>query len=343
MKRLLNTLFVTTQGSYLSRKGDTVVVRFEKETRLRVPIHTLGGIVCFGRVSCSPFLMGLCGQTNVSLVFLTESGRFLARIHGPVNGNVLLRRRQYRNADKPSICALAARSMVTAKVANSRNVLLRAVRDQGDDSGHPQIKGAITRLAMLLDELKTMLTVDAVRAKEGEAAKAYFGVFDHLITGDKEAFFFQGRTRRPPLDNVNALLSFLYVLLAGDVESALETVGLDPAVGFLHTDRPGRAGLALDIMEELRPYLADRLALSLINRQQIKPQGFRKTESGAVEMDDDTRKTVLVEWQKRKQHEITHPFSDEKVSLGLLPHMQAMLMARFVRGDLDGYPPFLWR
>lgn len=343
MKRLLNTLFVTTQGAYLSKKGDTVLVRHEGQTKLRVPIHTLGGIVCFGQISCSPFLMGLCGQNNVSLSFLTENGRFLARVHGPVSGNVLLRRQQYRSADEGSACARVARSLITAKIANSRNVLLRALRDQPDGQGNEQVKAAVGRLAELLDEVVRQSCLDTIRGKEGEAAKVYFSVFDHLITNEKKRFYFRGRNKRPPLDNVNALMSFLYTILVHDVESALETVGLDPAVGFLHRDRPGRAGLALDIMEELRSYLADRLVLSLINRQQMKPSGFRKTESGAVEMDDDTRKIVLVAWQKRKQQQVTHPFSGDKITLGLLPHMQAMLMARFLRDDIDGYPPFLWR
>lgn len=343
MKQLLNTLFVTTQGSYLSQKGDTVLVRVERETKLRVPIHTLGSIVCFGNIGCSPFLMGLCGQNNVSLSFLTEYGRFLARVQGPVQGNVLLRREQYRRADQPAICAAIARSVITAKIANCRNVLLRAIRDRADDENKSKLDRAVALLAQLLYELKQQLPLDIIRGKEGEAAKVYFDVFDHLISSNKESFFFHGRNRRPPLDNMNALLSFLYTLLAHDVSSALEAVGLDPAVGFLHRDRPGRAGLALDIMEEFRPYLADRLALSLVNRQQVKPKGFKKTESGAVAMDDDTRKIVLIAWQKRKQQEITHPFLDEKIVLGLLPHIQAMLLARHLRGDLNGYPPFLWK
>ncbi|HML75748.1 MAG TPA: type I-C CRISPR-associated endonuclease Cas1c [Anaerohalosphaeraceae bacterium] len=343
MKHLLNTLFVTTQGAYLAKTGDTVEVLHEQQTKLRVPIHTLGSIVCFGNVTCSPFLMGMCGEKNVMVSFLTENGRFLARVHGPVNGNVLLRKEQYRRSDDVAASAEIARALVIAKIANSRVVLSRALRDRPDTAGKDRIEKALVEMGQHLDDLKYPKPLDTVRGLEGMAANAYFDCFDNLITANKDVFTFLLRNRRPPLDNVNALLSFLYTLLVHDVESALEGVGLDPAVGFLHRDRPGRPSLALDMMEELRAYLADRLALSLINRQQVKPEGFQKTESGAVVMDDDTRKTVLIAWQKRKQEEITHPFLQEKIPLGLLAHVQAMLMARFLRGDLDGYPPFLWR
>jgi len=343
VKQLLNTLFVTTQGSYLARKGDTVLVRADGEDKLRVPVHTLGSIVCFGNVAASPFMMGLCGEHNVTLSFLSESGRFLARLHGPVTGNVLLRRQQYRMADHPDRCAKIARAIVTAKIANCRNILMRALRDDSVSGKRDQAERAVSLLAQSLDELTPQLSLDQIRGKEGEAARTYFSVFDHLVTVNKNGFLFTKRSRRPPLDNINALLSFAYTLLVHDIESALEAVGLDPAVGFLHRDRPARPGLALDLMEELRPYLAERAVLSLINRQQVKPQGFQKTPSGAVEMDDDTRKTVLVAWQKRKQQEITHPFLGEKVQVGLIPHIQAMLMARHIRGDLQGYPPFLWK
>jgi len=340
MKQLLNTLFVTTQGSYLCQKGDTVLVRLENEDKLRVPIHTLGSIVCFGQVSCSPFLMGLCGENNVTLSFLEEYGNYLARVYGPVRGNVLLRREQYRQADELNLSAKIARSIIIAKIANCRTVILRATRDRPDNENNTQMVRAAALMANLLDELEYNLPLDVIRGKEGEGAKVYFDVFDHLITSNKSDFYLKNRNRRPPLDNMNALLSFLYTILVHDIESALEAVGVDPAVGFLHRDRPGRPSLALDLMEEFRPYLADRLALSLVNRQQIKPDGFKKTETGAVMMDDDTRKTVLIAWQKRKQEEIIHPFLNEKVQIGLLPHIQAMLLARFLRGDLKGYPPF---
>jgi len=343
MKQLLNTLFVTTQGSYLSKEGDTVLVQQEREVKLRVPIHNLGSIICFGNVLCSPFLLGLCGERNVTLSFLTENGRFLARVHGPISGNVLLRREQYRKADDPATSAEIARSIVTAKIANSRIVLQRAMRDEPELADSTPMKQALEDMQQYIKDLQLQPTVNQIRGIEGSAAAAYFGVFDPLIRVSKEHFFFRERSRRPPLDNMNALLSFLYTLLVHDVQSALEGVGLDPAVGFLHRDRPGRPGLALDLMEELRAYLVDRLALSLVNRQQVKPQGFTKTESGAVTMDDETRKAVLVAWQKRKQEEITHLFLQEKVPLGLLAHVQAQILARCLRGELEGYPPFLWR
>jgi len=343
MKRLLNTLYVTTPGTYLAREGQNVLVRVEKETLLRVPIHTLGGIVCFGRVSASPGLMALCGEQNVALSFLSEHGRFRARVQGPVSGNVLLRREQYRRADSERASALIARTLVVGKIANARTVLLRAARDHAESTDADALRATAMELARTTDALARPLPLDAVRGKEGEAARAYFAVFDLLITAQKDGFFFRERSRRPPLDNMNALLSFLYTLLTHDVCAALEGVGLDPAVGFLHRDRPGRPGLALDLAEELRPVLADRLALALVNRQQVKARGFRTTESGAVHMDDATRKAVLVAYQKRKQDEVRHPFLDEKMALGLLPHAQAMLLARHLRGDIDGYPPFIWK
>ena len=343
MKKHLNTLFVTTQGAYLAKEGETIVVKVEKEVRLRLPVHTIGGIVCFGNVSCSPFLMGFCAENGVGISFLTEHGRFLARVQGPVSGNVLLRREQYRRADDQKASADVARSVLTGKIANSRTVLQRALRDHGDKMAADQVGIAVKRLNNCLELLNQGQPLDALRGCEGDAAHLYFKVFDHLIVAQKEAFTFEERNRRPPLDNVNALLSFIYTLLVHDIRSALETVGLDPAVGFLHRDRPGRPSLALDMMEEFRPFLADRLTLSLINLRQVQGKGFKKTDSGAVMMTDETRKTVLVAYQERKQEEILHPFLDEKVTIGLLFHMQALLMARYLRGDLDGYPPFIWK
>jgi CRISP-associated protein Cas1 len=343
MRHLLNTLYVTTQGAYLSRDGETVLVRVEQQDKLRVPIHTLGGIVCFGRVSCSPPLMELCGERNVAISFLSEHGKFYARVQGPVSGNVLLRREQYRRADSESASAKIACMVVVAKVANCRTVLLRGIRDHAENTQVHALEAATLRLGRLLNDLRQPPSLDAVRGFEGDAARTYFDVFDHLITAQKDDFFFHERSRRPPLDNLNGLLSFLYTLVVHDVRAALETVGLDPAVGYLHRDRPGRPSLALDLMEEFRPVLADRLALSLVNRQQIRGKGFRKTETGAVLMDDATRHEVLVAYQKRKQEEIQHPFLGEKVEVGLLPFVQAMLLARHLRGDLDGYPPFLWK
>ena len=344
MKHLLNTLYVTTQGAYLCHEGEAVLVRVEQETRLRVPIHGLGGIVCFGQVSCSPPLLGLCGERGVSVAFLSERGNFLARVQGPISGNVLLRREQYRRSDDPAGAAAIARHVVFGKLANCRTVLQRALRDHADKGPTEALKFGVLRLGNILEDVQRAdVTVDRLRGIEGDAAKTYFEAFDDMITAQKDAFFFRGRSRRPPLDNLNALLSFLYTLLAHDVVSALETVGLDPQVGFLHAERPGRPSLALDLMEEFRPFLADRLALSLINLRQVQANGFKPTESGAVWMTDETRKEVLVAYQKRKQEEIQHPFIEETVAVGLLPHVQAMLLARHLRKDLDGYPPFIWK
>jgi CRISP-associated protein Cas1 len=343
VKHLLNTLYVTTQGAYLAREGETVVVRVEHETKLRVPIHTLDGIVCFGQVACSPPLMGLCGQRNVAISFLSQYGRFWARVQGPTTGNVLLRREQYRRADDAEQTAFVARAVVVAKIANSRTVLRRTLRDHPDIPHASSVEDAILHLNRILENLRRPIPVDAVRGSEGEASRVYFSVIDHLIVAQKDDFAFHERSRRPPLDSINALLSFLYTLLTHDMASALEGVGLDPAVGFLHRDRPGRLSLALDLIEEFRPFLADRLALALVNRQQVKGAGFTKTETGAVTMDDATRKKVLVAYQERKQEILTHPFLREKIHIGLLPHVQALLFARYLRGDLDGYPPFLWR
>jgi CRISPR-associated protein Cas1 len=343
MKQYQNTLYVTTDGAYLAHEGESILVKVGGEVRFRVPVHTLGGIICFGGVGCSPSAMNLCAERSVTIAFLTGQGRFLARVQGPISGNVLLRREQYRRADDMAASAAIARTIVAAKIANSRTVLLRAARDHSESPGADPIARAAHRLEDNLDRLKADLPLDAVRGVEGDASRLYFGVFDHLITTQKDAFFFRERSRRPPLDNMNALLSFLYAILANDAASALEAVGLDPAVGFLHRDRPGRPGLALDLMEEFRAFLADRVALSLVNLRQVAAAGFRRTEAGGVEMDDATRKEVLVAYQKRKQEEITHPFLGERTTVGLLVHLQAMLLARYLRGDMDGYPPFIWK
>jgi CRISP-associated protein Cas1 len=343
MKKLLNTLFVTTQGAYLSKEGETVVVKIDSEIVMRLPVHTLGGIVCFGQVSCSPYLMGFCAENGVAISFLTENGSFLAKVQGPVSGNVLLRREQYRRADDLNASAAIAQAVVMGKVANCRTVIQRALRDHPEKIDLDAMSQTSQRLSNALRRLQTEAPLDIVRGIEGESANAYFDVFDHLVTSQKNDFKFHERNRRPPLDNINCLLSFLYTLLMHDVRSALESVGLDPAVGFLHRDRPGRYGLALDLMEEFRPFIADRLTLSLINLGQVDAKGFKQKESGAVWMNDDTRKTVLVAYQKRKQEEIEHPFIKDRVAIGLLPYVQALLMARYLRGDIDNYPPFIWK
>ena len=343
MKKLLNTLFVTTQGSYLSKEGETVAVKIKKEIKLRLPIHTLSGIVCFGNVSMSPFLMGFCAEKDVSVSFLTEYGRFLARIKGPVSGNVLVRREQYRRADKEETSSQIAAAILSAKISNCRKVLQRFLRDHGDKSNDAPMKQTVKRLERSIKNVSGTLPLNRIRGMEGDAAANYFSVFDQLITVQKEDFSFNGRNRRPPLDEVNCLLSFLYTLLMHDVRSALECVGLDPAVGFLHRDRPGRSGLALDMMEEFRPVIADRLTLTLINLCQVNKNDFFKKNSTAVYMTEEGRKKVLVAYQKRKQDEIYHPFIEEKILFGQLFYIQALLMTRYMRNDLDGYPPFFWR
>ncbi len=343
MKKHLNTLFVTTQGAYLNKEGETVAIKIEQKTRFKIPIHTLDGIVCFGAVTCSPFLMGFCAEKDVSVSFLTRYGRFLASVKGPVSGNVLLRRKQFRMADSPETCGQMAGFILTGKLFNCRTVLERALRDHREKMGEQKVKKVSSRIKNYIQKELHKGDADHLRGIEGDAAHQYFSVFNELLLSQKQDFKFGGRSRRPPMDRINCLLSFIYTLLVHDVRSALETAGLDPAVGFLHRDRPGRPGLALDIMEEFRPVLGDRLVLSLINRNQVQPDGFQIKDSGGVYMDDETRRTVLEVYQKRKQEKLMHPFLNEKVEIGNLFFIQALLLARFIRGDLDGYPPFLWK
>jgi CRISPR-associated protein Cas1 len=295
-------------------------------------------MVCFGQVSCSPPLLGLCGERGVHVSFLSEHGNFLARVTGPVSGNVLLRREQVRRADDPAATLELARGFVLGKLANSRAVLQRAQRDHG--AGETTTR-AVAMLANIALRARNAADISVLRGLEGEAANHYFNAFDGMIVAQDQTFTMQARSRRPPLDPLNALLSFLYTILAHDCEAALEGVGLDPQIGFLHALRPGRPSLALDLMEEFRSILADRVALSLVNMNQINAKGFETSESGAVVMDKDTRKTVLTAWQKKKQEVLTHPFLEEKIEVGLLPHAQALLLARHLRGDLDAYPPFI--
>lgn len=343
MKRHLNTLYVTTQGAYLAKEGATVVVRVDGETRGQFPLHNLGGVICFGQVATSPFFLGECAERGVTVTFLTERGRFLARVEGPVRGNVLLRREQYRRAASAQASAVVAGTVVAAKIANSRTIQLRAARELPAGDGRNALRSAASELRRLLQLVVKEGDLERIRGLEGAAAGAYFGAFDHLLRQQKPDFTFRERSRRPPLDRINALLSFVYTLLVHDCRSALEGVGLDPAVGFLHRDRPGRPSLALDLMEELRPVIADRVVLSLVNLRLIAARGFVTSETGAVEMDDETRKEVLVAYQKRKQEELTHPFLGEKTTMGMVPHLQALLLARHLRGDLDAYPAYFWR
>lgn len=341
MRRLLNTLYVTTQGAYLRKDGETVVVEVEKETRLRLPLLNLGGIVCFGNVLCSPFLLGACAEAGIAVSFLTEYGRHLADVIGAPSGNVLLRREQYRRADDSAASTALARAFVAGKLANTRHVLRRAARESSPDP--TALEHAAELIAHRLRALSTAPDLNTVRGLEGEAAAQYFSVFAQLVVQQREHFPFGDRNRRPPTDPLNALLSYLYTLLRFDAAAALTTHGLDPGVGFLHRDRPGRDSLALDLIEEFRAPLADRFALSLINRQQLRPAHFRSAETGAILLTDDGRKEVLTAWQRRKQEEIEHPFLDDRIPIGLLLHAQALLLARHLRGDLDAYPPFEWR
>lgn len=343
MRKLLNTLYITDPESYLSREGQQVIIKSGGIKVFNIPIHNIEGIVSFGYCGASPSLMGLCAEKGVSVTFLTEHGKYLASIQGPISGNIFLRREQYRIADELDRRLDICGNLVAAKIMNTRTVVKRAIRDNEDLADNPAMAAVVNKLDRQAEKARRVSNEDELRGIEGDAAKSYFEVFDHLILQQKEFFFFNCRSRRPPLDNMNALLSFTYVLLAHEVKSALETVGLDPAAGFFHKDRPGRNGLALDMMEELRPYLADRFVLSLVNRKQVSNEDFIKKENGAVLMDEKMRKRLLTEWQKRKRIEIKHPYTNEKVMLGLLPYLQAQLMARFIRGDLDGYPPFLWR
>lgn len=343
MRKLLNTLYVTIPDAYLAKEGQNVLVKVNDEIRFRMPIHNLEGIVHFGYTGASPQLMAFCAENNVGLTFCTEHGRFLARVTGRVRGNVHLRRTQYRLADNEEACLAIATTAIIGKVANCRTVLQRALRNHPERLKNIKLENTIKRMGSILDELLLAPSLDTLRGLEGDSARLYFSALDHLIMHNKQTFFMRKRSRRPPLDPFNGLLSFLYTLLTSQCASALETTGLDPAVGFLHKDRPGRPSLALDIMEELRPYLADRLAISLINRNQIKSTGFKRQESGSVVMDDETRRAVLQAWQERKQDKIIHPYLKEEISVGLLPYVQALLLARYIRGDIDGYPAFVFR
>ena len=343
MKRLLNTLYVTTPESYIAREGENILIKVNDEIRFRMPIHNLEGIVCFGYVGASPSAMHLCCERGVELSFLTANGKFLARVSGEVSGNVILRRKQYRWADIDEEKLRLAKRFVEAKIHNSRRVLQRALRDHGGLVSESGFEITIERMKNMIERVENAASAESLRGIEGEAASAYFSKFDSLIINQKDSFKFNERVKRPPTDYVNALLSFIYTLLAHECSSALETVGLDPQVGYLHTDRPGRKSLALDMMEELRAYMADRMVLTLINKKQITENGFTKFENGAILMKDETRKEVLVSWQSRKTEEIVHPFLKEKIQVGLIPYVQSMLLARNIRGDLDDYPPYLWK
>jgi CRISPR-associated protein Cas1 len=343
MKHLLNTLFVMTENAYLSLDGENVVVSHGKTTIGRFPLHTLKGIISFSYAGASPALMGACGERGISLAFCSPRGRFLSRSVGKTSGNVLLRRTQYRVADDPSESCRIARNFIFGKVFNCRWSIERTKRDHELRVKVENLDTASQALQQALPQIAEETSLDSLRGLEGTAATVYFAVFDDLILGDQKVFHFKGRNRRPPLDPVNALLSFSYSLLANDCAAALESVGLDPYVGFLHRDRPGRASLALDLMEELRPCMADRFVLTIINTRKLMGKDFQTSESGAVLLTDNARKTFLQAWQSRKIEEITHPYLHEKLPWGMVPFIQALLLTRYLRGDMDGYPPFLWK
>ncbi len=346
MRKMLNTLYVTLDNAWLRKDGENIVIEHEGTERGRMPLHLLEGVMCFSRPGASPALLAACAEAGIALSFVTPEGRFLARVEGRRTGNILLRRAQFRASEDPARALPIVRAMVAGKTANQRTVIRRALRDHGPSMAGPGREGLEMVERRLTDIARRLLIasdVASLRGLEGEAGAAYFGVFDSLLRTDGPEFRFTSRSRRPPLDRVNALLSFLYALLGHDCRGALEGNGLDPQVGFLHADKPGRASLALDIMEEFRPVMADRLALSMINRRQLAADDFVVEDSGPVHLVDDARKRVLVAWQERKREELRHPFLDENCTFGLVPWLQAQLLARHLRGDLDGYPVFIWK
>lgn len=343
MRKLLNTLFVTSEESYLALENENVTVWQDNEIKGRYPLLMLEGIISFSYKGASPALMGECAKRGISLCFMTANGRFLAKVTGASKGNVLLRKQQYRQSDSHASSCRIARHFIIGKVYNSRWVIERVLRDHPMRLDVETVKGVSRQLADHLEIISACEDLDTLRGLEGECAAKYFGVFDQLILNQKKDFTFDQRNRRPPEDPVNAMLSFAYTLLANDCAAALESVGLDAYVGFMHRDRPGRKSLALDLMEELRPVLADRLVLSLINTREIQPKHFQMRPGSVVLMTDEGRKILLSAWQTRKREEIMHPYLKEKIAWGLVPYAQALLLARYIRGDLDGYPPMLWK
>lgn len=340
---MLNTLFVTQPDVYLSLDGDNIVLRKDQEQLGRLPLHNLESIVSFGYTGASPALMGYCAERNISIAFLTKNGRFLARVIGQSRGNVTLRKKQYRLSDDEHVSAKIARNFIVGKIYNNKWILERMTRNYPLRIDVEKFKEISKHLTLILQEVRKCEELDSLRGWEGQAAISYNKVFNSMILQQKDDFYFHQRSRRPPKDNVNAMLSFAYTLLANDTAAALETVGLDAYVGFMHRDRPGRVSLALDLMEELRGVFADKFVLSLINRKELTKDDFLKKENGAVLMTDEARKKFLKAWQLKKQEKITHPFLSEKITWGLVPYAQALLLARYLRGDLDEYTPFLWK
>ena len=343
MRKLLNTVYINNPERYLSLEGENVVISQDGIEIGRVPLHNIERIITFGHSGASPALMGKCAKNGIELVFMSRIGHFLARVEGEVKGNVLLRRQQYRFADDKERSLDIAKNIISAKLYNSRWVLERMIRDHGARINTELFERKSAFLNNTIRKVRSAGDMDELRGIEGEAATVYFSVFDDMILQQKDAFYFKTRNKRPPLDNVNAMLSFSYSMATGMCQSALESVGLDPYVGFMHTDRPGRCSLALDLVEEFRAVLCDRFVLTVINKRIISNEDFIKREDGAVILTENGRKNFLSAWQRRKYEELKHPFIDDKVEWGMLPYVQAMLLARYIRGDLDAYPPFMWK
>lgn len=340
MKRHGNTLYITSPDAFIRKEGETFVVELNDKKALQAPVHTIDNIVCFGFKPVTPALMAFCAENNIGISYLSRTGRFLARVYGEQKGNVLLRKEQYAISDLPERYLKISKNIIAAKIYNSRNLLQRHIRNHGDETDCTDAQGAVSSLGRLMGNIDRSENLDELRGYEGEAATYYFGCFNSLITSQKDDFVFNGRSKRPPLDNVNALLSFVYMILVNDIRSALETTGLDPQVGFFHRIRPGRPSLALDLMEEFRAYVADRVVLNLINLRQVAREDFEKKETGEIRLSDKARKEAIIAYQKKKDEIITHPLLGDKTTVGLLFHIQAMLLARFIRGDIEEYPPF---
>lgn len=343
MKKLLNTLFITQADTYLSLDGDNVIVLQKEEQLARLPLHNLESIVTFSHTGASPALMGYCAKRGISIVFLSPNGKLQARMVGESRGNVALRKQQYRISDNLTSSCRIAGVFIVGKINNSKVMIDRAMRENRNRIDVKKLKVASNELSQMVKEIKRYKDLDLLRGFEGQAALTYYQVFDQFILQQKSDFYFKSRSRRPPLDRVNSMLSFAYTLLANDVASALEAVGLDAYAGFLHRDRSGRPSLALDVMEEMRCVIADRFVLSLINKKVLRKGDFFKKEGGAFWMTDDARKKFLATWQNRKKEQLTHPYLKEKISWGLVPYAQSLLLARHLRGDLDEYPPFIWK
>jgi CRISPR-associated protein Cas1 len=340
MKKHLNTLYITSPDAYIRKEGMTFIVEVEDRKALQAPVHTIENIVCFGFKPVTPALMAFCAENNIGISYMSMHGKFLARVYGEQRGNVLLRKAQYAMSDSEEGSLKIARNVVAAKITNTRGILQRHLRNHGDKEEDDTVSRSVEELSRYMNLVKTAHNLDALRGYEGESASIYFRCFNSLITAQKDDFIMNGRTKRPPLDYVNALLSFVYMLLVNEFRSALETTGLDPQVGFLHRLRPGRPSLALDIMEEFRAYIADRVVLNLINLRQIDKNDFERRETGEIRMSEKCRKEVLMAYQKKKDEVIEHPFLGDKTTVGLLPHIQCMLLARYIRGDIEDYPPF---